>query len=303
MLKFVIIIFSVLFSGVAIGQELRCNVSVSSSRMEGSNKQVYKSMREDIHEFMNNRKWTEHVYDESERIECNIFIQIKEQSGNRFKGSIQVQARRPVYNSSYETTIINLKDDDFEISYVEFEPMEYNESSNSNPLTNILAYYAYIIIGFDYDTFSKQGGSEYFQKAQSIVSRSQGGREKGWRAFEGSFNRFWLVENVLNRSYASFRDLMYRYHRLGLDMMSERPDMARAGMSEALMNMQKIYRSKPDTYINRIFWDAKSNEIVDVFKSGTTDEKNRILAVLSECDPSNSGKYEKIRQRNNPIEP
>jgi hypothetical protein len=299
MQKIAVFIFTILLSGVAIGQELRCNVSVSSSRMEGSNKQVYKSMRNDIYEFVNSRKWTEHVYSESERIECNIFIQIKEQSSDRFRGSIQIQARRPVFNSSYETTILNLKDDDFEFTYVEFEPLEFDESSNSKPLTSILAYYAYIVLGFDYDTYSQQGGTPYFQKAQGIVSRAQGAREKGWKAFESSFNRFWLIENILNRSYSPFRDLMYTYHRLGLDMMSERPDIGRGEIADALKNMQKIYRSKPDTYINRIFWDAKSDEIIDIFKSGSSDEKNRVLEVLSECDPSNSGKYEKIRNNEN----
>jgi hypothetical protein len=298
-----VVILALLISGVALGQELRCNISVSSSRVEGSNKQVYKAMQSDIYEFMNGRKWTEHSYAEDERIECNVFIQIKEQSGDRFRGSIQVQARRPVFNSSYETTLLNLKDDNLEFSYVEFEPLEFDESNNSKPLTNILAYYAYVIIGFDYDTFSPQGGSPYFQKAQNIVSRSQSARESGWRAFEGSFNRFWLIENVLNRTYSSFRDLMYRYHRLGLDMMSERADMGRAEIADALFNMQKIYRSKPDTYINRVFWDAKSNEIIDIFKKGTPDEKNRVLMVLSECDPSNSGKYETIRKGDDSIIP
>jgi len=298
-----IVIFALLLSGTISGQELRCNVSVSSSRVEGSNKRVYEAMQNDIYEFMNSRKWTEHSYAEDERIECNIFIQIKEQSGERFRGSLQVQTRRPVFNSSYETTILNLKDDDLEFNYVEFEPLEFDESSNSKPLTNILAYYAYIILGFDYDTFSPQGGSPYFQKAQNIVSRSQGARESGWKAYESSFNRFWLVENVLHRSYSPFRDLMYRYHRLGLDVMSERVDMGRAEIADALFNMQKVYRLKPDTYINRIFWDAKSNEIIDMFKKGTPDEKNRVMMVVSECDPSNSGKYGVIRKEDNSIMP
>ena len=164
-------------------------------------------------------------------------------------------------------------------------------------MTNILAYYAYIILGFDYDTFSPLGGTQFYQKARDIVNRSQNAREKGWRAFEGNNNRFWLVENLLNKAYSPFRDLMYRYHRLGLDVMSEQPDLGRNEIAESLKNMQRVYRARPDTYINRIFFDAKSDEIVNIFSKGTTDEKSRVLIILSECDPSNSGKYEKIMEQ------
>jgi hypothetical protein len=172
--------------------------------------------------------------------------------------------------------------------------MEFDETSNSNPLTNILAYYANVILGFDYDTYSPLGGSAYFQKARDIVNRSQNAREKGWRAFEGNINRFWLIENLTNKAYGPFRELLYRYHRLGLDVMAEKPDIGRAEIADGLKNMQRVYRSKPDTYINRIFFDAKSDELVNIFSKGSTDEKGRVLVILTECDPSNAGKYDKI---------
>ncbi len=277
------------------GQEFRCNVSVSSSRVEGTYKQVFESMRTDIYEFMNNRKWSDNVFTTDERIECTIFIQITDQvSTDEFKGTIQVQLNRPVFNSSYTTSLLNIKDNDLQFRYVEFQTMEFNETSNTNPLTNILAYYANIILGFDYDTYSPMGGSAYFQKARDIVNRSQNAREKGWRAFEGNFNRFWLIENLTNKAYGPFRELLYRYHRLGLDMMADKPDIGRSEIADVLKNMQRVYRSKPDTYINRIFFDAKSDELVNVFSKGSTDEKGRVMAILTECDPSNSGKYQKI---------
>jgi hypothetical protein len=233
-----------------------------------------------------------------ERIECNMFIQITEQiSADEFKGNIQVQINRPVFNSSYKTPLLNIKDNDIQFRYVEFQPLEFDETSNTNPLTNMLAYYAYIMLGFDYDTFSPLGGSNYFQKAREIVNRSQNAREKGWRAFEGNYNRFWLVENLTNKAYGPFRELLYRYHRLGLDVMSDKPDIGRAEIADAIINMQRVYRAKPDTYINRIFFDAKSDEIVNVFSKGSTDEKSRVMTILAECDPSNSGKYEKIMQQ------
>jgi hypothetical protein len=288
---FILLVLICCSMGVA-GQEFRCNVSVSSSRVEGTYKQVFESMRTDVYEFINNRKWSDNVFTTDERIECTIFIQITEQvSSDEFKGTIQVQLNRPVFNASYNSPLLNIKDNDLQFRYVEFQPMEFDETSNSNALTNILAYYANVLLGFDYDTYSPLGGSVYFQKARDIVNRSQNAREKGWRAFEGNFNRFWLIENLTNKAYGSFRELLYRYHRLGLD---DKPDNGRSEIADALKNMQRLYRTKPDTYINRIFFDAKSDELVNIFSKGSADEKGRVMIILNECDPSNAGKYEKI---------
>ncbi len=298
MLKFLLVSILTIASISLWGQELRCNVNVSSSRIEGTNKQIFESMRTDIYEFMNNRKWSDNVFSVDERIECNIFIQITQQiSADEFSGTMQVQLNRPVFNSSYKTSILNLKDNDIQFRYVEFQPMEFDETGNSNPLTNILAFYANIILGFDFDTFSPLGGSSCFQKARNIVNRSQNAREKGWRAFEGNYNRFWLIENLTNTTYSPFRELLYRYHRLGFDILSEQLDMGRSEIADALKSMQVLYRSKPDTYINRIFFDSKSDELVSLFSKGSADEKGRVMTILTECDPSNSGKYEKILEQ------
>lgn len=296
--KSIVLILLIYFSFRTSAQEFRCNVSVSSSRIEGTYKQIFESMRTDIYEFMNNRKWSDNVFSIDERIECNLFLQITQQiSADEFMGSLQVQLNRPVFNSSYNTPILNIKDNDIDFRYVEFQPLEFDETSNTNPLTNLLAYYAYILLGFDYDTFSPLGGSPYFQKARDIVNKSQNAIEKGWRAFEGDYNRYWLIENMTNKAYGPFRELLYRYHRLGLDVMSEKPDIGRAEIADAMINMQRVYRTKPDTYINRIFFDAKSDEIVHVFSKGSTDEKSRLMNILTECDPSNSGKYQKIMEQ------
>ena len=292
----VLLLFTLYFR--LAGQELQCNVSVSSARIEGTYKEIFNSMRTDISEFMNNRKWTDHQFAVDERIVCTIFIQVTDQIGaDEFKGTMQVQLNRPVFNSSYQSPILNIKDNDFDVRYVEFQPLEFSETSNTNALTNILAYYAYVILGFDYDTFSPMGGTPFFQKARDIVNKSQNAHEKGWRAFEGNYNRFWMIDNLSNKAYSPFRDLMYRYHRLGLDVMSDKPNVGRSEIADALRNIQKVYRSRPDTYINRMFFDAKSDEIVNLFSSGSTDEKSRVISILSECDPANSGKYEKITQQ------
>lgn len=291
-----IFVFILYLSGYT--QELRCNVTVSSARIQGSNQNLFRTMQSDIYEFMNNRKWTEHVYSYDEKIVCNILIRLDEQiSVDEFRGSIQVQLRRPVFGSSYETTILNIKDNDFHCKYVEFQPLEFNETSNRDNLTNILAYYAYVILGFDYDTFSLEGGTQFFEKAQSIVNNSQNAREKGWKAFESERNRYWLLENILNRSYADYRKCMYAYHRNGLDLMSEKPEEGRANIANSLRSIQKVFRRRPSTYILQMFFDSKSDELVKIFSKSFPDERNRVMAILNEVDPSNGSKYEKIAEK------
>jgi hypothetical protein len=292
-----LIITILLFPVATMAQEFRCNISISHERIQAANRNLFLTMQADLYEFMNNRRWTEHTYNQNERIECNIFIRLEEQvSVDEFKGSIQIQAKRPVYNSSYETTILNIKDNDFHCKYVEFQPIEFNETNNTDNLTNIIAYYAYVILGFDYDTFSREGGTPYFEKAQAIVNNSQNAREKGWKAFESERNRYWLMENLMNRSYSSMRETYYTYHRLGLDMMSERTEEGRAAIAESLKGVQTVFRRRPSTYILQVFFDAKADELVNIFSKSYPDERNRIMAILNEVDPSNGSKYKKITE-------
>jgi hypothetical protein len=278
-----------------IAQELRCNISISATKLQGANRTVFETMQSDLYEFMNNRKWTDQKFAMDERIECNFFINLDEQiSSDEFKGTIQVQARRPVFNSSYETILLNIKDNDFDAKYIEYQTLEFNETSNKDNLTNILAYYAYIVLGMDYDSFSPEGGTEFFQKAQTIVNNSQSAREKGWKAYESERNRYWLVENILNKSYSGFRSCTYQYHRQGLDIMFDKSPEGRAAIAESLKSIQKVFRSRPSLYILQVFFDAKSDELVNVFSKSFPDEKNRVSVLLNECDPSNGTKYEKI---------
>jgi hypothetical protein len=276
-------------------QELRCNISISAQKIQGANRTVFETMQSDLYEFMNNRKWTDEKYTMDERIECSFFINLDEQiSSDEFKGSIQVQARRPVFGSSYETILLNIKDNDFDAKYIEYQTLEFNETSNKDNLTNILAYYAYIILGMDHDSFSPEGGSEFFQKAQTIVNNSQNAREKGWKSYESERNRYWLVENILNKSYSGFRSCTYQYHRQGLDIMADKAPDGRAAIAESLKSIQKVFRSRPSLYILQVFFDAKSDELVNIFTKSFPDERNRVSVILNECDPSNGSKYEKI---------
>jgi hypothetical protein len=298
-MKKITILLFLLLLGVTIGfsQELRCNITVSAQKIQGANQNLFRTMQSDLYEFMNNRKWTEHVYNYDERIRCNIFIRLDEQlSADEFRGSIQVQLKRPVYNSSYETTLLNIKDNDFHCRYVEFQSLEFNETSNRDNLTNIMAFYAYVILGFDYDSFSLEGGTPFFEKAQSIVNNSQNAREKGWKAFESERNRYWLIENIRNKSYSDYRKCIYNYHRNGLDVMWEKQEQGRATIANSLRDIQKVFRRRPSTYILQMFFDSKSDEIVQVFSKSFPDERNRVLAILNEVDPSNGSKYGKIEE-------
>jgi len=294
------VLFLLLILAVSIGgfaQELRCNITVSAQKIQGANQNLFRTMQSDLYEFMNNRKWTEHVFSYDEKIKCNILIRLDEQlSADEFRGSIQVQLKRPTFNSTYETTILNIKDNDFHCRYVEFQTLEFNETSNRDNLTNILAFYAYVLLGFDYDTFSIEGGTPFFEKAQAIVNNSQNAREKGWKAFESERNRYWLMENVMNKSYADFRKCMYAYHRNGLDLMSDKPEEGRANIATSLRSIQKVFRRRPSLYILQMFFDSKSDELVNIFSKSFPDERNRVMTILNEVDPSNGSKYEKIAE-------
>lgn len=290
-------LFLIFISNILIAQELRCNISVNANKLPGANKNIFRSMQMDLYEFMNNRKWTKHNYTNNEKIECSITIQITRQvSSDEYEATLNIQSKRPVYNSSFKTTVLNIQDESFRFKYQEFQTIEFVESGNKDNLTNTLAYYAYVILGFDYDTFSLNGGTEYFERARQIVTESQNVQWKnsGWKAFESDYNRYWLTDNILNKTYLPYRELMYTYHRKGLDVMSERVEEGRAEIAESLRLLQKVFRSRAKLYITQVFFDSKSNELVNIFSNSFPDEQNRVIKILNECDPSNASKYERI---------
>lgn len=273
-------------------QELRCNISVSTQKIQGTNKELFTNMQRDMYEFMNNKRWSPNVFAYDERIECSIQFTLDEQIGSdEFKGSLQVRVSRPVYNSSYNSVLLNFKDNDVDFRYREFEALEFNESGQNSELVNLLAFYAHIILGLDYDSFSLMGGNEFLNKAENIVAQCQNAREAGWKSFESRRNRYWLINNLQDRSYASVRECMYKYHRQGLDVMAENVADGRLELLSALELLQKAHRSKPNSYILQVFFDAKSDEIVNIFKSAFTDERKRVYNIVSEVNPANLSKY------------
>jgi hypothetical protein len=282
----------------ALAQELTCTVQVVAPKISGTaEKKIFESLQTSIFEFMNNTKWTKDIFLQDEKIECSILITISEKlSSDEYKGSIQVQSRRPIYKSSYNSPLLNYNDDDFQFHYLEFQAIEWNETGFVSNLSSMLSFYAYMVIGYDYDSFSLYGGTPYFQKAQTIVNFSQNAVEKGWRAYEDSKNRYWLVENVLNAAFSPMRECIYSYHRKGLDVMFNDREGGRRTIVESLDLLKKVHQSKPLSYNMQVFFYGKADELINIFSQGFPDEKSKVLVVLNEIDPGNANKYQKIQQ-------
>ncbi|WP_372753760.1 DUF4835 family protein [Labilibaculum sp.] len=292
MRKLFLLFFASIFSISLFSQELKCNVQISSQQIQGTNKQVFRTLQSAVYEFMNSTRWTDHVYAYDERIECSIIINLTSKvSSNEYSGSAQIQVSRPVYNSSYNTVLLNFKDDDIQFEYVEYQSIDYNEATTPEGLAALLSYYAYMIIGLDYDTYSMEGGSPYFSKAEAIVNKMQNSSVSGWKSYESKKNRYWLIENFQNSSYSSVRECLYRYHRLGLDNMADRLTESRSTIAESLKLLQTAYRSKPGSYILQVFFDAKAEELVNIFSESFSEEKKRVYTIVSEIDPANISKY------------
>lgn len=281
-------------------QEFYCNISVYSPSVEGTEKKVFQTMQTDLYEFVNNRKWTNYSYKTEERLECSMMITINKRiSSDQFEGKINVVLKRPVYRTSYNTDMLNLVDKDFNFRYVEFEPLVFTDDSYTSNITSVVAYYLYIMLGIDADSFSKFGGTPYFEKARAVVNAAQNSPEKGWKAFESLKNRFWLVENFLNSSYNPLREGLYQYHRLGLDQMSENIEIGRSSVNEFLLGLQKVNREKPNLYAVQLLLDAKRDELINIYSQAANLDKTKAVNILKEIDPANSSKYQQILQSGN----
>lgn len=302
-LRYSFLIFLILCTKTVYSQELNCNVQISAQKIQGSNRQVFESMQRDIYEFMNNTVWTNHVFSYAERVDCNILINLTDQlSADEFKGTIQIQMRRPVFNTTYNSTMLNFIDNNFQFRYVEFQPLEFDPNSYRSSLVSVLAYYTYVILGFDYDSFSFEGGTEFFQIAEKIVTNAQNASEPGWKPYDGSRNknRYWLVKNILDKEYEGVRRFIYEYDIHGLDKMESKITEARASIVESLKLIQEVSRAKPDPYMYliQIILESKADELINIFSDAFPEEKSRVMQILTEIDPGNKTKYEKITAAN-----
>ena len=295
LIKIVTTIVLVYLSFIGYSQELKCTISVTAKDQQESDASTYASLKKSIEQFMNNQVWTDNVFDEKEKIEMNISITIKQKSGDNFDASIQIQANRPIYGSGYKTVMFNFVDDKLKFVYQEFSTLEYDDQRFNSNLTYTLEYYAFIVLGLDYDTFSMNGGTKWYQKAEALVNNAQTQNDyAGWKAYENKENKYCLVENYLNSAYSSYRICLYNYHRLGLDIMSEKPLDGRAKISDALAELEKVHSVKPGLIAMTSFFQAKSKEIISIYSDALPDEKARIMTICKKVDPARASDYDKI---------
>jgi len=288
------ILFLGSFHFAAFSQELNALVVINSPGLQEADRRVLQTLQTSLTEFINQRTWTPYKLMPQERIEASITLTINERSGDFFRGTIQIQSRRPVFQTSYNTPMFNHLDRDVEFHYQENQPLEFADNLFISNLTSLIAYYVYVIIGFDFDSFAPFGGNPFFEKAQSIVNQAQNAAEGGWKSFEGQRNRYWLIENVFNPAYRPVREAIYKYHRLGFDQMTQNIGMARQQVLEALEMMQDAHRQRPGGFLNQIILTTKSDELMHLFSQAPAAERTRAVAILSELDPANSARYQRI---------
>jgi hypothetical protein len=279
-------------------QELLCDVQIIRTQVQSVPAQVFDNIEGIVREFMNGRKWTSENFAPEERIECTVLLNIKEVEDNiNFRGTLQVQSSRPVYNSGYKTTILNFIDEDFNFSFQTNTVMEFSPDIYRNNLTSILGYYAYMIIGYDFETFGAKSGAKYFNIAQQVASNAQSSGNQGWNAFDrNGRNRNALVDNILQPVFNPLRVALYKYHRQGLDKMEEDIAAGRLAIMEAIEGMLEMHQVRPASYNQQLFFSAKADELVNIFSSAPDEEKERIMAALRILDPGNLSRYQNIEK-------
>ncbi|WP_299987110.1 DUF4835 family protein [uncultured Pontibacter sp.] len=301
MLKRLFVLLCVM--GVALGaraQELQCDVVVNSEQVAFANRQLFTEMQNRIFEFMNNRRWTNQSYRVDERIKCRMLINLTEMPEvGTFRANVQIVSVRPAYGTGYESTLFSFIDRDWLFQFNEAQPLDFAENNFTGNLSAMLAYYAYMIIGMDNDSFARLGGSPSFDRARGILNlaASQNSIFPGWRPFEGNRNRYWMIDNIQDPVFIPFREGIYAMHRQGMDLMVQDPEKARKTTLEVLRNIQKISQQKPGAALIRSFFEAKSDELVNIFKTAAPADKQAAYTLLTQVDPTNNTKYEVLLQR------
>jgi len=279
-------------------QELNATVNVLIPQQVMSPPELFNTMKSNITEFLNGRKWSKDTWQNSERVQCTFQITIEQQVDNRsFRGSLQVTSSRPVYNSDYKTSVLNINDRDFEFVFQENTMIQWSNDQHRDNLSSVLAFYANLILAMDYDTFAMEGGTDHYLTCQAIINNAQNAAEPGWRSNEkGRQNRFWLIENILSQTFKAIREFQYNYHRKGLDKLYFDQAAAIEAMSAAIDGLNDVHRIKPSSYNMQVLFYAKSDEIVNIYKPRVMDEKKQVVENCKLLDPGNISKYERILQ-------
>jgi len=276
-------------------QELNAQVVINSNLVNQTNQQIFETLEKSLNEFINNQVWTNKEFLNYEKITCSFVFTLTSYKNDKFEGTLQVQSQRPIFESNYDSPILNFLDKDIVFKYQEFQPLFYNKSSFESNLVSIVSYYALLIIGMDADTFKLNGGSVYLENAQRIVNLAQQSNFKGWQPNESDRNRFWLIEMMLSNTYSDFRKSSYLYHRQGLDFMTTDNFIAKKAVLASLNNLENVYNVRPDSYLLQIFFDSKADEIVSIFSDGPDVDVDFTLNVLKKIAPFFNSKWKQIK--------
>jgi len=293
----ILFILTALLPLTTFSQELKSSVSVNASQIQTSDAGIFKDMENSIEQFMNGRKWTNDSYKNHEKIICNFLITISKMPAiGSFSASVQVQSARPIFNSNYTSLLFNFADREWEFEYIESLPLEYNDNTFTSNLTSMLAFYAYLIIGLDYDSFSELGGTPYFQRALAVVNNAQQSNLPGWQAIGSNRNRYWIIENLNNPQMVELRKAIYNYHRKGLDTFESNPDESRQVILNGLKEIKKVRDVNPNAILVVTFFDAKGKELANIFSDGNIQVRRQAYDIITAIDPSNRSNYDKIIQ-------
>lgn len=295
-MKYLGLIIAFLILGrTASAQEFHFKVDLNTQQVQNYDPTVITSLKTAMTQFLNNRKWTNYNFSPQERIECTLLFNITQITGSdRFSGNFHIIMERPVFHSDYHSPLLNMIDKNVRFEYTPAQNMNFVENSYTNNLTSLLAYYAYMILGIDFDTFAPDGGTPFYQQAMSIVQSAQNSSDPGWKAGEDTKNRYHFVEQLLNKAYEPLRQFLYQYHRQGLDMMAGNLDAGRKSVLASLQDLKQVYEKRPDLYDLQLILDAKRNELIGMFSKAPEDEKSQMVEIMSMIDPANGNHYREI---------
>jgi hypothetical protein len=294
-MRSILVVLLVCFSLKGFSQELNCNVVVNAEQTGNENFPIFKTLEKQLNEFINNTKWTKKTFKDQERINCNMFVNVTQYSGESFQATLQVQSSRPIYGSTYSTPVYNFNDKDFNFNYLEFQNLIYNPSQFESNLISVIAFHVNMILAIDADAFEENGGDPYYKQAQVITNYSQQGNFKGWKLEDGLQSRFILIDNVLSPTFKEFRSVMYAYHRNGLDVMSDDVKAGKEAIASALVKFQTMNNRRPNSFLLRTFFDAKAEEIEQIFTDGPNVNIAKLKDALQRIAPLHSSKWQNIK--------
>lgn len=287
--------FFFLIGFIGVAQEINFQLTVNSDLVNQTNQQIFRTLEQSINEFMNSRAWTNQERLNEEKLDCSMVLNLTGYNNTQFEGTLQVQIQRPVFNTNFKTPILNYLDKDISFTYQEYQPLFYNTSTYESNLISLLSFYAFISLGIEADTFEERGGSIFYGVAQQILNLTNQNQKKGWNQADGNRNRYWLIDNLSSNTFREYRTAMYGYHRLGLDIMIEDPLMAKQNIMSSIESLNRLFSRRPNAFLNQIFFDSKSDEIVDIFSDGPEVDFQKTLNLLNKIAPFFGPKWKRIK--------